>query len=159
MPYSLDEISDRMEIEQKIALYCHAIDLRDFDLLDDVFLPETSFDFTRVNNGFRDWTFMKKFMRDHWNLAHDFHIYANIWIRFNADRSEAVSLSKVYNPQGIKDDKGTHFYTAVGTYKDDWRRSELGWRSLARQWMPSWIEGDYPHSEPPGASLPKPGEI
>lgn len=56
-----------MEIEQKIALYCHAIDLRDFDLLDELFLLETSFDFTRGSNRYHDWVFMK--MRDHWSLA------------------------------------------------------------------------------------------
>jgi hypothetical protein len=47
-PYSPDEVADRLEIEQVIARYVHALDARDYDILDDVFLPDTRFDLTEA---------------------------------------------------------------------------------------------------------------
>jgi hypothetical protein len=44
--YSLGEIADRLAIGQVIARYVHALDARDYDTLDDVFLPDTRFDLT-----------------------------------------------------------------------------------------------------------------
>ena len=37
MPMSLQEISDRLEIQDLLAAYSHAIDGRDWDALDDIF--------------------------------------------------------------------------------------------------------------------------
>ncbi len=44
--YCLDEIADRLAIEQVIARYVRALDARGYDALDDVFLPDTRFDLT-----------------------------------------------------------------------------------------------------------------
>ena len=40
MTMSLEEISDRMEIQDLMVRYSYAIDSRNWDALDDVFTPE-----------------------------------------------------------------------------------------------------------------------
>src|SRR5580698_7633472 len=42
---SLSEISDRLEIQQLMAIYSNAIDRRDFDRLDTVFTPDAYIDY------------------------------------------------------------------------------------------------------------------
>ena len=41
----LQEISDRIEIDDLFARYCHAIDERDWDALDDIFTPDARIDY------------------------------------------------------------------------------------------------------------------
>ena len=43
---TLREISDRLEIQDRIDLYCHALDEGQLDELDQVFLPDARLDFT-----------------------------------------------------------------------------------------------------------------
>jgi hypothetical protein len=45
---TLQAVSDRLEIQQLAVDYAHAIDSRDFDLLDDVFLPDAFIDYRAV---------------------------------------------------------------------------------------------------------------
>jgi ketosteroid isomerase-like protein len=42
---SLQEISDRLEIQELIARYSYALDSRDFDALDDLFTPDAILDY------------------------------------------------------------------------------------------------------------------
>src|SRR3546814_6167382 len=44
----LQEISDRLEIQNLMVAYCYAIDNRDWDALDDVFTPEAIIDYTEM---------------------------------------------------------------------------------------------------------------
>ncbi|WP_326835054.1 nuclear transport factor 2 family protein [Amycolatopsis rhabdoformis] len=159
MPFSLDEIADRMEIQDRIALYVHAFDEKDFDALDEVFAPDTTFDFTKLGGGTRDWPTMKAYFKKHHNLPRDFHVYANVLIGFAPERTHATTKSKVYNPQGVLHDGKVHGYSLVGTYHDRWHRRPEGWRITARRWELAWIDGDYPFSEPPGANLPAADEL
>jgi hypothetical protein len=160
MTYSLEELADRMAIQDAIALYVHAFDEFDFDALDAVFTPETVFDFSRLNGGTRDWPTMKAYLKMHHRLPRDQHIYGNISIEFNADRSEAKSKSKVFNPQALLDERQElHKYALHGVYHDLWRKAPDGWRITARSWQLSFIDGDYPYDSPPGANLPSAEQI
>lgn len=44
MTLSLQEISDRIEIQDLLVAYAHAVDSRRFDLLDDLFTPDAFID-------------------------------------------------------------------------------------------------------------------
>jgi SnoaL-like domain len=52
MPLSIEELSDRVEIDQLLVRYCHALDERDWDTLRQVFAPDAVHDDT-VAGGFR----------------------------------------------------------------------------------------------------------
>jgi hypothetical protein len=160
MGYSAGEVADRMEIQDKISLYCHAFDKGDFDALDAVFAPDCIFDFTAADNGTRDWSFMKRYLKTKHTLRHDQHYYTNIHIEFDdGSRETAKSVSKVFNPQSITLEGEEHFFDMFGEYHDWWSRTPDGWRSVRRQWNMAWIGGDYPLDQPPGARLPAADDI
>ena len=46
MTMSLQEISDRLEIQDLMVRYSYAIDNRDWDALDDVFTPDAHIDYS-----------------------------------------------------------------------------------------------------------------
>ena len=48
MVLSLEEISDRFEIQDLLVAYCHAIDTRNWDALDDVFTADAVIDYTEM---------------------------------------------------------------------------------------------------------------
>src|SRR3546814_18068642 len=48
MTMDLQEISDRLEIQNLMVAYCYAIDNRDWDALDDVFTTEAIIDYTEM---------------------------------------------------------------------------------------------------------------
>jgi ketosteroid isomerase-like protein len=52
MPLSIEELSDRIEIEQLMARYCHALDNRDWETLRQVFTEDAIHD-DSVAGGFR----------------------------------------------------------------------------------------------------------
>ena len=160
MPYSPEEVADRMEIQDKINMYCHAFDRFDYDALDAVFAPECKFDFTHLNGGTRDWVFMKKFLKKFHHPPHDQHYYTNIYVEFDDEtRTSAHSYSKVFNPLAAKKNDDIHFFSLYGTYHDWWRKTEDGWFSFGRKWEMNWMDGDYPFDQPPGSNLPQPDEL
>ena len=52
MPMSLQELSDRQEIQDLMVAYCYAIDRKNWDELDEVFTPDAVIDYTEMV-GFR----------------------------------------------------------------------------------------------------------
>jgi hypothetical protein len=46
--YNLQEISDRLEIQDILVSYCEAIDTREWDLLDKIFTDNAIIDFTEA---------------------------------------------------------------------------------------------------------------
>ena len=46
--YNLQEISDRLEIQDILVSYCEAIDTREWDLLDKIFTDDAIIDFTEA---------------------------------------------------------------------------------------------------------------
>ena len=45
---TLDELSDRQEIQELMVEYCYAIDTRNWEALDDVFTPDAVIDYTEM---------------------------------------------------------------------------------------------------------------
>ena len=60
---SLQEISDRMEIEDVLNRYAYAIDERNFDDLDNVFTPDATIDYSQVGGDKGDYTHIKAYLK------------------------------------------------------------------------------------------------
>jgi hypothetical protein len=151
-PYSLGEISDRLAIDQVIARYVHALDARDYDTLDDVFMPETRFDLTEAGGIADSWIEVKRYYQDNLEAFIDYqHVFSNVLLEFDIGRQGARSRSKVINPCGMLGGDGKlHHFEVVGWYEDGWRRMPDGWRIIERTWRHGWIWGDYPLAALPG---------
>jgi len=150
--YSAGEIADRLAIEQVIARYVHALDARDYDRLDDVFLPDTRFDLTEAGGIAGSWVEVKRYYQENLEAFVDYqHVFSNVLLEFDAERRAARSRSKVINPCGTMGSDGKrHHFEIVGAYEDSWRRVPEGWRIAERTWRHGWIWGDYPLASPPG---------
>ena len=162
MPYSADELADRMEIHDKIALYVHSYDALEFDRLDEVFTPDCVFDFRDLQNGTRDWSFMKSYLKQSHQPLHEQHVYHNLLIEFDGQRTTATSVAKVFNPQEcVGPDGEPHVFAIICDCHDRWVRVDAGWRIVHRQWKlaEAWIQGDFPFDARPGAAIPKPDQL
>jgi hypothetical protein len=150
-PYTSAELADRLAIEQVIARYVHALDARDYDRLDDVFLPDTRFDLSEAGGIVGSWLEVKRYYQDNLAAFVDYqHAFTNVLLEFHG-RRRAHSRSKVINPCGmIGGDGELHHFEVVGAYEDDWRRVPDGWRIAERTWRQGWIWGDYPSAALPG---------
>jgi hypothetical protein len=143
--YSLVEISDRMEIQDRINLYCHALDAGEWDRLDEVFLPDAVLDFSCLGLAPLGWVEMKERLRTGRPAPCEQHIYANTHIRFSDDGNEAFTVSKVFNPQAMPGPDGMlHHFGNHGEYSDEWVRTDVGWRIRDRRWHHKFYSGDYP---------------
>ena len=94
MPLSLQEISDRLEIQQLMVDYSTAIDNKDFDALDHVFVPDAYIDY-RVMGGI-DGQFpdLKAWLKQVMQIfPHTQHMIANMSISLCAQRKVGALLS------------------------------------------------------------------
>ena len=60
---TLQEISDRLEIQDLMVAYSHAVDTRDWDAFDDVFTPDAIIDYTEMGGSRGTLTETKDFLR------------------------------------------------------------------------------------------------
>jgi hypothetical protein len=100
-PYSPGETADRLAIYDLCAHDVHAVDEHRLDILDTIFLPDTTFDMTSLNHGMFVWgsdpqSGMQADYQNNWhNFAIYFHSCGSVCIDFdNAVRNSAHVKSK-----------------------------------------------------------------
>lgn len=135
----IQEISDRLELEQLIVRYTIAIDRKDWDLLDAVFTDDAVLDYS--SSGGPDakggYPAMKAWLK---NALAIFpmtqHLVGKSLIEFDGtDTANCVTL--FHNPMGVPTDSegffdraGTsqHIFTVGGWYRDTCVRTPSGWK-------------------------------
>jgi ketosteroid isomerase-like protein len=132
MTLSLQEISDRFEIQDLIYDYAAVIDQKRFDDLREVFTEDAHIDYSAVGGpvGTRDEiiAFLHKVMGMFPNHQ---HLNANLQIEVDGDH--ATGRVMCFNPQEIaKPDGTTHIFMVGLWYIDEYRRTEAGWRISKR---------------------------
>jgi hypothetical protein len=158
MSYSLEEVADRMAINDTLIRYVHALDDQQIDVLDTVFLPDCLFDLTSAGAMKAPWTEVKPFFAKlHLTCTRDMHFFGMSRITFrDPDRREADVRSKVINPMGALGADGKEaFFQIHGTYDDLFVRTADGWRIRQRTWNMGWISGDCPYGSDTGAARMK----
>jgi hypothetical protein len=137
---TLQQISDRIEIEELFIKYAYAIDERNYDELDDVFLPDAVFDNTAVGGPRSDWPTMKKWLAIALaNYAGCQHVTTSTRIDIKGD--EAFTKTACFNPMVVKDNGGIDqqvFFVGVW-YLDHLVRTPQGWRIKERKEQRSWF--------------------
>ncbi len=138
---SLQEISDRMEIEDLCYRYAEIIDAKSFDALrEDVFTADAHIDYSvfggSVGGLEETIDFLKQAMTAEAFPAHQ-HLNANIRIALNGD--EATGRVMCFNPQELKMPDGEgHLFMLGLWYVDAYRRTDAGWRICSRVEEKSW---------------------
>ena len=145
MTMSLDEISDRLEIQDLLATYSHAIDSRDWDALDEVFTEDAVIDYTEMGGSRGNLEETKAFLREAMQLFAGFqHLVATTKLTLAGDTATARTIC--YNPMVLdKGDGDTHVFICGLWYRDQLVRTPKGWRIKDR-----YEEKGYFHNAPEG---------
>jgi 3-phenylpropionate/cinnamic acid dioxygenase small subunit len=143
-PMTLEEISDRIEIQDLLTRYTVAIDEKDWEKLDTCFLSDAKVDYTTsggikgVYPDVRAW--LEKALAP---FTMTQHLISNTTVTIEGDR--ATSRTYVYNPMGIpKKDGSLHIFTVGAYYNDVLARTADGWRIAERFEEQAFMEGSLP---------------
>ncbi|MDG3011504.1 nuclear transport factor 2 family protein [Rhodococcus sp. D2-41] len=130
---SLQEISDRMEIEDLLVDYCHAIDTRDWSALDAIFTSDAVIDYTATGGIAAKPSEIKEFLATALSGFAGFqHMIGASRIRIDGDSATARTIC--HNPMVLDSGSGQKRVMFVGLwYVDDLVRTEAGWRITHRR--------------------------
>lgn len=131
---TLQEISDRLELQQLAVDYAHAIDSRCFDLLDHVFTPDAHIDY-RVFGGIDGrYPAVKQWLKEVLTPAPAYqHLVSNFDLKIAGDQGRGRIMC--LNPIGVPVTEGAPelrmaFYALW--YVDTYVRTAQGWRISSR---------------------------
>jgi len=132
MTLSIQEISDRLEINDLLIEYSTAIDQMDFDALDDVFTKDAIIDYTTFGGIKGSLEEAKAFLKETLPLfSATQHMIANSAVKITGDA--ATGRTMCHNPMLVKNDDGSENMTFIGLwYIDTFIRTEKGWRIKTR---------------------------
>ena len=146
---SLQEISDRLEIQDLLARYSYAIDEGDWDTLDHVFTPDAVIDYSETGGAkgsvaqIKAWlpVAMQRFPRYQ-------HMVATTKLTLDGD--SATSRTCLFNPMVYRADDGAETVFFIGLwYRDHLVRTAEGWRIAER-----YEEMGYAHNVPDMPPVP-----
>ena len=131
---SLEEISDRLEIQQLLIDYSTAIDGKRFDDLDAVFTPDAYIDYRAAGGIDGQYPQVKAWLQEMLpNFPAYYHMLGNVDIRVTGDI--ATSRAICFNPMVMGGDGGQTLSQIlfIGIwYLDEFVRTEQGWRMSKR---------------------------
>ena len=138
MTMSLQEISDRFEVQDLLADYAHAIDQKNWDALDDIFTEDAFIDYSVYGGAKGSLAEIKKFLAAAMTaFPHTQHLVANMQIRLHGD--EGTGRIMCHNPQLMDMGGGKRHVFVLGLwYVDQYRRTDKGWRISRRVEEKSW---------------------
>jgi len=135
---SLQEISDRFEIQDLLYRYADIIDQKRFDDLRDVFSEDAHIDYSAVGGAVGDRESTIAFLKQALPAFKCYqHLNANIQIVVSGD--SATGRVMCFNPQELKlgKDKSQLFMLGLW-YVDKYVRTARGWRIQRRVEEMSW---------------------
>ena len=129
---SLQEISDRIEIEDVLKRYAYAIDERNFDDLDNVFTPDATIDYSHLGGEKGSYDKIKVYLPAALgNFQYYNHAISTTRIKIDGDKAETHSI--LLNPMMPNGERGQERFFFCGlVYHDHLVRTPKGWRIKTR---------------------------
>lgn len=149
---SLQEISDRLEIQDLLARYSHAIDRRDWDRLDQVFTPDAHIDYTAMGGAIGPYPEIKQYLANALANFKGFqHLIATTELKLHGDTAEARTIC--HNPMILEiDGQDWPFFCGLW-YLDRLVRTPEGWRIAERIEEKSYFYNVPPSFTPPPTTI------
>lgn len=138
---SLQELSDRLEIQDLITDYSYAVDTHSWSDLDAIFTADAVLDFTATGGERGDLPAIKEFFERALNLfsGHQ-HLVATSKIEIDGDTATGRTLC--HNPMYLAGDGGAQRVIFVGLwYHDTFVRTADGWRIDTRTQQKGYLHG------------------
>ena len=128
MTLSLQEISDRFEIQDLLVGYCYAVDDKDFDSLDQFFTEDAVIDYSEMVGVKGSLGEIKEFLRVSLEpIPMAQHAVMTTQYKFDGDNCETRTVC--HNPMVVPGDNGEPQTIFFGLwYIHKFRRTETGWR-------------------------------
>lgn len=147
---SLQEISDRMEIQQLMTLYSNAIDQRDYDRLDQVFMPDAYIDYRAMGGIDGRYPQVKAWLGPAMqSFPRYYHMVSNTEITLEGDQARARTVC--FNPMEVPLPGGGMQVMFLGLwYVDKLVRTPEGWRISERV-----EESGFQHNVPEHMKIPR----
>lgn len=149
-PLSLEQVSDRIEINDLLIRYTVAIDKKDYTLLDTCFVSDAHLDYTSAGGIAGDYPKVRAWLEA--ALAPfpmTVHYVTNSVVELLGDT--ATARTAVLNPMGFQSSDGAmHQFTVGAYYNDELVRTADGWRIQQRIEESVFMDGELP----PGLSIP-----
>jgi len=128
---SLQEISDRLEVQDLMVRYSYAIDSRNWDALDDVFTPDAHIDYSVFGGSVGDLSSTKEFLASAMPMFTTLqHMVSGTSIEFDGDTAEAKT--QCHNPMTMGDADEPDLMLCGLWYVDKLVRTAEGWRIKER---------------------------
>lgn len=151
---SLQEISDRLEIQDLLARYTYAIDERDWDSLDDVFTPDARIDYSETGGAKGSVAEIKRWLPVAMERFPKYqHMVATTKLELEGDHARSRTI--LFNPMTYRGEDGAEQVFFIGLwYRDKLVRTGKGWRIAERH-----EEMGYAHNVPAMPSVPSLEEV
>jgi SnoaL-like protein len=131
MTMSIEEISDRLEIQDLMVRYSYAIDNRDWDALDDVFTPDAHIDYSVFGGSVGNLAETKAFLAEAMPMFTTLqHMVSGTTIAFHGDTADAKT--QCHNPMTMGDAEKPDLMVCGLWYVDKLVRTADGWRIKER---------------------------
>lgn len=142
----LQALSDRLEIQDLLTRYAHAVDTKDWDLYRTVFTPDAHIDYESAGGIKGDVETVVAWLSDALsNFPKTQHLVSNIDTRLDGDGATVRAM--FYNPMVMKN--GANFFCG-GYYNHELVRTAEGWRSRRLVEESTWFEGMPADPQNPG---------
>lgn len=148
MAITVQEMSDRFEIQDLLVGYCYAVDARDFDKLDEFFTADAFIDYSEMALFKGSLAETKAFLTASFKqvLAAQ-HVVSTTRYEFAADGQSAKTKTVCYNPMTVTNGAETDTMICGLWYIHDLVRTPDGWR-IARLYeeksyligVPEWLK-------------------
>jgi len=129
---SLQQISDRLEIQQLFTDYASAIDQKNFDALDVVFTADAYIDYRAMGGIDGRFPEIKAWLAQVLpNFPNYFHLVSNVALKIEGDRASSTIVC--FNPMQVNLPDGKSQVMFLGLwYHDKLVRTAQGWRMSER---------------------------
>ena len=132
MTMSIQEISDRLEIQDLMVRYSYAIDNRDWDALDDVFTPDAHIDYSVFGGSVGNLAETKEFLAGAMPMFTTLqHMVSGTTLTFHGDADapdSADAKTQCHNPMTMGDTENPDLMVCGLWYVDKLARTADGWR-------------------------------
>ncbi|GAB2484096.1 nuclear transport factor 2 family protein [Comamonas humi] len=135
---TLQEISDKLDIHELLARYCHALDQKDWLAFQAVFTADAVLDFTAFGGPKGSVSELQAFLAPILaSLASSQHTVSTVKIDLAGDRALARSAALVPMTAPAPDGRESTFVSGLW-YEDVLERTAAGWKIRERKQVRSW---------------------
>ena len=139
----LQEISDRIEIQDLLARYTQAIDRRDWDGLDQIFTPDAHIDYSAMGGEAGGLAQIKEFLARVMPMFESTqHLLGSSVVDIDGDAASARTIC--HNPMVLRGGEDPHLILCGLWYRDKLVRTPAGWRISERVEERSYIKEEPP---------------